>query len=127
MAVADSSAPAAAADAAPSAPEQQQLQQQKQQQQPRAAAEAPAAATAPAPAGAPAPNNQPGSDESKMQLTASVISSIDQVSQEEWDAVACGGGEVNPFVTWKFLWILEASGSAVSVRSAVYGSSAYYS
>jgi predicted N-acyltransferase len=56
-----------------------------------------------------------GADSATMQLSVSVVTAIEQVAQEEWDAVACSGGEVNPFVTWKFLWILEASGSAVRV------------
>jgi hypothetical protein len=47
-----------------------------------------------------------------MRITATVVSSIDQVPQSEWDALANADGEANPFVSWTFLHILEASGSA---------------
>jgi predicted N-acyltransferase len=55
-----------------------------------------------------------------MQLSVAVVSAIDQVGQAEWDAVAFSGGEVNPFVSWRFLHILEASGSAVRGVSSAW-------
>jgi len=60
---------------------------------------------------APAPDSDPLGP--TMQLSVSVLTAISQVNEEEWDAVAFSGGEVNPFVSWRFLHILEASGSAV--------------
>ena len=45
---------------------------------------------------------------------AEVVTSINSVEQEEWDACATGCGEVNPFLLWTFLHCLEESGSAVS-------------
>ncbi|KAK9828957.1 hypothetical protein WJX72_003039 [[Myrmecia] bisecta] len=49
----------------------------------------------------------------RLDLKAQVISSIYQVSQEEWDACATGSGELNPFLLWSFLKALEDSQSAV--------------
>ena len=49
-----------------------------------------------------------------LQLVAEVVTSINSVEQEEWDACATGCGEVNPFLLWTFLHCLEESGSAVS-------------
>eukprot|EP00798_Chlamydomonas_sp_ICE-L_P010731 gene10730-17806_t len=56
-----------------------------------------------------------------LEVTVQVIQSIDGVSKEEWDAVACANGEVNPFVLYDFLNALEKSGSAV--RSKGWGPS----
>lgn len=36
-----------------------------------------------------------------------------QVSQQDWDSLVTAQEEVNPFLKWTFLHILEASGSAV--------------
>lgn len=41
-----------------------------------------------------------------------MVTSVSKVKQEEWDACAKGGGEVNPFTLWAFLDLLERSGSA---------------
>ena len=38
-----------------------------------------------------------------------------QVSQLEWNACACGGHEVNPFLLWEFLNALEDSNSVVGL------------
>lgn len=38
-----------------------------------------------------------------------------QVPQEDWDELVIAQEEVNPFLKWNFLHILEASGSAVSL------------
>ncbi|MCI0429595.1 MAG: GNAT family N-acetyltransferase [Rhodospirillales bacterium] len=46
--------------------------------------------------------------EDRPQTTAKLLSSIDAVSAEEWDA--CSGGD-NPFVSHAFLKVLEESGS----------------
>lgn len=56
---------------------------------------------------------QQGSSTPDLQLVAEVVSSINSVGQQEWDACAIGGGEVNPFLLWTFLHCLEESGSAV--------------
>jgi hypothetical protein len=48
-----------------------------------------------------------------LKLTVSLASGMQFIGQEEWDACATGGGEVNPFVLHDFLHVLEASGSAV--------------
>ncbi|KAK9799773.1 hypothetical protein WJX73_004642 [Symbiochloris irregularis] len=50
------------------------------------------------------------------RLHAEIISAIDQVSKEDWNACACGGKEVNPFLLWEFLHALEASYSAIPYR-----------
>ncbi len=61
-----------------------------------------------------------GSSAPDLQLVAEVVSSINSVGQEEWDACATGGGEVNPFLLWTFLHCLEESGSAVSVPGILH-------
>ncbi|BDA46053.1 hypothetical protein COCOBI_08-1450 [Coccomyxa sp. Obi] len=49
----------------------------------------------------------------ELNIQAQVISSIDQVSQSEWDECASGADEMNPFLLWSFLNALEVSRSAV--------------
>eukprot|EP00884_Botryococcus_braunii_P019080 jgi/Botrbrau1/5856/Bobra.0366s0037.1 len=49
----------------------------------------------------------------QINLTCTIVNSIDKIDQKEWDACATGSGEVNPFVLWSFLHALEASRSAV--------------
>eukprot|EP00879_Flechtneria_rotunda_P004472 GHRR01004726.1.p1 GENE.GHRR01004726.1~~GHRR01004726.1.p1 ORF type:complete len:470 (+),score=138.13 GHRR01004726.1:91-1500(+) len=53
------------------------------------------------------------SDSSTLQLQAQVVRSIDEVPRHEWDALVTSQPEINPFLKWSFLHILEASGSAV--------------
>ncbi|GBF90454.1 hypothetical protein Rsub_03450 [Raphidocelis subcapitata] len=119
----DGGAPSAAPQTATAAPSANGAAADGGAAESASAAEAAAAAwrqtggAAAAAAAADAPNSaataDAAPDAASLRLTASVLTGIDQVNEEEWDAVACGGGEVNPFVSWRFLWILEASGSAV--------------
>ncbi|CAL8462191.1 g1722 [Coccomyxa elongata] len=51
--------------------------------------------------------------EGELKIQAEIISSIDQVSQSEWDECANGSEEMNPFLLWSFLNALEVSRSAV--------------
>lgn len=48
-----------------------------------------------------------------LNLRVQLSDSMAAIGQAEWDACALGGGEVNPFLSWDFLDVLEASGSAV--------------
>ena len=48
-----------------------------------------------------------------LELSISLASGMQHVGQEEWDACATGGGEINPFLLHDFLAVLEESGSAV--------------
>lgn len=46
------------------------------------------------------------------QVLATLHPSIHQFDRDEWNACACSGGAVNPFVQWEFLAALEDSRSA---------------
>lgn len=48
-----------------------------------------------------------------LGLTVGLASGMEHVGQEEWDACAASGAEINPFVLHSFLHTLERSGSAV--------------
>lgn len=48
-----------------------------------------------------------------LELTVGLASGMEHVGQEEWDACAASGAEINPFVLHSFLHTLERSGSAV--------------
>ena len=53
-------------------------------------------------------------------VSLSVLSSISDISSEDWDACAldaAGLEKFNPFLTHGFLSSLEESGSAVEVRN----------
>lgn len=49
--------------------------------------------------------------EPPLKLVVSTTQSIASVGREAWDACALGGKEINPFVTYDFLYALEESGS----------------
>eukprot|EP00878_Enallax_costatus_P021694 GHUV01022984.1.p1 GENE.GHUV01022984.1~~GHUV01022984.1.p1 ORF type:complete len:288 (+),score=39.49 GHUV01022984.1:121-984(+) len=53
-------------------------------------------------------------EDATLQLHVQVITNMEQVSQREWDSLVSAQEEVNPFLKWSFLHILEASGSAVA-------------
>lgn len=54
--------------------------------------------------------------EAETQIEISVLSSLTQIDEADWDACACpeatdGGRPVDPFTTWRFLRALEVSDS----------------
>ncbi|GMH32823.1 hypothetical protein BSKO_00657 [Bryopsis sp. KO-2023] len=55
-------------------------------------------------------------DQDSIELRIEVISNINKVSAEEWNACAKGASDYNPFVSWEFLDALEASDSAVQTK-----------
>ncbi|MEQ8699836.1 MAG: GNAT family N-acetyltransferase [Bauldia litoralis] len=58
-------------------------------------------------------------DSDRSEATVTVVSSLSEISRDEWDACAnpagatsAGAAEFNPFLSHDFLWSLEESGSA---------------
>ena len=59
-------------------------------------------------------------DSDRSEATVTVVSSLSEISRDEWDACAnpagatsAGAAEFNPFLSHDFLWSLEESGSAI--------------
>ena len=58
-------------------------------------------------------------DSDRSEATVAVVSSLSEISRDDWDACAnpagatsAGAAEFNPFLSHDFLWSLEESGSA---------------
>ncbi|KAF8061287.1 hypothetical protein HT031_004377 [Scenedesmus sp. PABB004] len=79
------------------------------QQTAAAAAEAAGGAAAGPDCGA---ASEGGAAREQLQLKVQVLTSIAEVGEAEWDALVGAQAEVNPTLKWRFLHILEDSGSA---------------
>ena len=71
---------------------------------------------------APSPPLEPDTQATgpRREFRIEVLKSINDVNSEDWNAVACSSGEINPFVLHGFLQALEDSKSAVSQVVSTY-------